>query len=407
MLSKTVVILGALAASQGVSAQLKPVNQAVADGHLPAAEVKSVDEMCGSLEKDPKSDKPCTIEQVENAKLVAIAELTDKKNPEKAKDWLETYWKKSPLHEARSCCIQCKVKAFKSGIKQGGMSPAEGKWFQSEFYSTEKYFKAWEAKDADYALLMDEWKWRTTNYPWVNHDVTKTEEQVGFKFEDDKCAALGSKPKTRVPREAVGKEVVCPTIPTVIHTYQPTGNNATKGLAAKVNPGVQVSIAAFLQVNIVSARVSEKEVTGQVYHAPAQKIEQAPTKAAVKSLPPQVIRQDECKPCAAGPAKPAAQILQAPPPTAQEIKLSANVEVNFGGQPAAGSYEGAPESKDGSKPLSRKPREATDGPAVPSSAKPEPKTGVKPEPKAGVKPELKTPAAGNAAAAAEDEVEAC
>ncbi|RCI12151.1 hypothetical protein L249_0961 [Ophiocordyceps polyrhachis-furcata BCC 54312] len=420
MLSKTTfAMLGAFAAYQGVSANLKPVDQAVKDGDLPVDAAETVYQSCGGKKIDPTSSKPCDMELVENAKLFGIVTaMKDKSDPARTKGWLEL-WQNSSIHHARDCCIQCKLDVWHQSGKAAGMSPNQAQKIKTEFYSRDKYLKAWEAKDANHAELMDEWQWRSSRYSWPAAEESKSEQDVKF-VRDETCPSLPNEPKTELPKEALGQTVVCPTVPNSFLAYEPIAVNGTEHSAVKgaehsvvngtrhsvvnsptnVNVNTpQVNVVAYLQPRYVVAVLSETGVSGDVLDAPAEKIEQAPSKVLAKDLSPQVIREDACNVCAAGPAKPAGQIFQSKP-TSEEIRTiksqvqdKGSVDVNIlisHSQPAAAvPYEGTAQPRPvqhGTKPY--------EGTAQPGQEKPRP---VQHSAKFGPAPQAKADSAYNVA----------
>ncbi|RDA87126.1 hypothetical protein CP532_4265 [Ophiocordyceps camponoti-leonardi (nom. inval.)] len=411
MVSKTTIaMLGALASYQGVSANLKPIDQAVKDGNLPVDKAEAEFESCGGKKIDPTSSKPCDIELVENAKLFGIVTaMKDKSDATRAKGWLEL-WEKSPVHHARECCIQCKLDVWHKSGKAAGMTPHQAQVMKTEFYSREKYLDAWKAPDANFTELMDEWSWRSSRTPWPAAEADKSEQDVKF-VRDETCPSLPGEPKTELPKEALGQTLICPTMPTSFSVYESTAVNVT-GLAAvnittNVNVNTEVNVYTYLQPRYCAVVLSDDGLSGSVVNAPAEKIDQAPSKALVKDLSPQVVRKDACNVCVAGPAKPASQILQSKPTSEEisniksEVQVKGSVDVNIlvshaqttAAKPSAGEPYKGTEKDDKAKPRPVQPS-AKFGPSHDSPA---PKTKAEPASDVAVE----------AAAKADNEIDYC
>ncbi|KAM4056401.1 hypothetical protein HRG_003317 [Hirsutella rhossiliensis] len=322
----SVAMLGALAALQGVSAQIKPVDQAVKDGNLAKQDVETVDEMCGSLNGDKSSTKPCTIEQHENAILVASAKTVSKTDAGAARNWFKQWENSKRLHEARKCCIQCKVDAWEKGLP-ASLTPNLAKWWVDTFYDAGRYTKAWEAEKSDFTALMDEWQWRNKDAqmpPPTNQTAAEAQYEPAKQ-----CDALNAAVATPVKPEIANTTVEFQTMPKLIMTSSRSSDDKDLNASSK-SAAEMADLKFYCQPLYVTATLHGGQISGGVFAAPAEQVEGFTSRVKVNSVPPQAIYEKGCQVCSGAAPKRVAVILGQPLSHDEREAMTSQISIRVG-----------------------------------------------------------------------------
>ncbi|PHH62978.1 hypothetical protein CDD81_6403 [Ophiocordyceps australis] len=315
MFSKAAVaLLGALATYQGASAQaVKPVDQATEEGILNPQQVESVEQMCGTLNPIQDSTLPCEVEQYENSLLAAAAQnVKNKQDKEEARAWFGKWKANKRFHQARRCCIDCKLKAWEGNNSlAAGMTPSQAKWWRDTFYDAEAYSAAWEAEKKDFSMLLNEWAWRQSKFPYDKATIenTQSRSEVGYQAVED-CGSLPEKANESIVKDISNTTVIVPATCVPVITYQNARTNVTQ----------QVDKTFYLQAKWIVAIVdSLGNCEGTHFDAPAVKIDEVPS-VNKADLPARAIPVNKCAVCDSTTRVVSPQVVfEQPPPKAVEV----------------------------------------------------------------------------------------